>query len=120
MLRDVKVLIADDEPFIAYALAASVTDAHGEVLGPCASVAEAWELLKSGPAPNAAILDVNLSDGEVTPVAEHLLMRKVRVIFHTGVAVPASLYALRPDLVSCSKPTAPESLVRKLHDMMRG
>ncbi|HZL00273.1 MAG TPA: hypothetical protein VFC47_10250 [Caulobacteraceae bacterium] len=120
MLRDVKVLIADDEPFIAYALAASVEDARGEVLGPCASIAEAWEILKSGPAPHAAILDVNLSDGEVTPVAEHLLTRGIHVIFHTGVGVPASLRATYPALVCCPKPTAPERLVRRLRNMIAG
>ena len=47
MLHAVRVLIADDEPFIAYDLATAVEDAHGEVIGPCGSLREAFTLLES-------------------------------------------------------------------------
>ena len=39
----------------------------------------------------AAILDVNLSDRDVTPIAELLIGGGVPVIFYSGLALPAAL-----------------------------
>lgn len=114
MLNGARVLIAEDEPFIAFSLAACVEDAGGEVIGPCASVAEALSHIQSGALPTAAILDLNLMDGEVTPVAEQLLDGSVVVILHTGVDPPARLRKRAPALIYCAKPTAPERLVQTL------
>ena len=118
MLHDVRVLVADDEPFIAFAIAAGIEDAHGEVIGPCASLEEIFDLLSGQPLPNAAILDLHLVDGEVTPAAEHLLDREVHVILHSGLTLPSRLLDRLPTLVSCPKPTAPEMLVRRLREMV--
>lgn len=116
MLRDVRVLIADDEPFIAYDIAAAVEEAQGVVVGPYGSVREIFEALSASELPAAAILDVNLSDGEVTPAAEHLLAREVHVVFHTGLELPTVLRDRHPGLVVCKKPTQPEKLVDKLRE----
>ena len=118
MLQSVRVLIADDEPFIAYDLAAAVEDARGEVLGPCGNVRETFDLLRALPLPTAAILDFNLSDGEVTPVAEHLLERTVHVIIHSGVAIPRDFRVDHQGITFCVKPTAPEKLIRRVRQMI--
>jgi len=118
VLHDVRVLVADDEPFIAYAIAAGIEDAHGEVVGPCASVEEIFDLLAGQALPTAAILDLHLADGEVTPAAEHLLDRHVHVILHSGRPLPERLSGRLPTLVCCPKPTSPERLVRQLRAMI--
>lgn len=72
VLNGALVLLAQDEPFIALDLALAIEDAGGEVVGPAASVTEALALIEARPIV-AAILDVNLIDGDITPVAEVVL-----------------------------------------------
>lgn len=65
-----RVLIVEDEFFIALDIAAQVTDAGFEVTGQAPSVAKA---LAAEPACDVAILDVNLGGGETSePVARKL------------------------------------------------
>ena len=107
------VFIAEDEPFIAFDVAATIEDAGGVVVGPAATVQEALALLEIHPV-NAAILDVNLGDRDISPVAELLLARGVPIIFHTGLGVPDELSAKFPNLVVHLKPLVPEHLIRQL------
>lgn len=66
MLNQVSVLIVEDEPFVALDLAAAVEEGRGKVIGPAGSVHEALALMQQYPV-QAAVLDVNLSDRDVTP-----------------------------------------------------
>lgn len=107
------ILIVDDEPFIALDLALAVEDAGWSVVGPAGSVREALRLLDSSRI-TAAILDVNLSDGDISPVVDILAARGVPLIFQTGVGLPASLKARYPDLLVYAKPVMSDRLVEKL------
>lgn len=107
------IFVAEDEPFIAYDLAATIEDAGGVVVGPAATVKEALALLENHSVA-AAVLDVNLADEDISPVAELLLARGVPVIFHTGLGVPDELGARFPNLIVHSKPLDPEKLIRQL------
>ena len=111
--RDVAIFVAEDEPFIALDLATTIEDAGGRVVGPAATVKEALELLEIHPVA-AAILDVNLRDRDISPVAELLIARGVPVIFHTGLGLPDELSAKFPDLIVHLKPLIPEQLIRQL------
>jgi DNA-binding NtrC family response regulator len=104
------ILIVDDEPFIALDLAMAVEDAGCLVVGPAGSVREALSLLEASRV-TAAILDVNLSDGDVTPVVDVLVARGIPLIFQTGVGLPPSLTARYPDLLVYAKPVISERLV---------
>lgn len=104
------ILIVDDEPFIALDLAMAVEDAGCLVVGPAGSVREALSLLEASRV-TAAILDVNLSDGDVTPVVEVLVTRGIPLIFQTGVGLPPALKARYPDLLVYAKPVISERLV---------
>jgi DNA-binding response OmpR family regulator len=106
-------LIAEDEPFVALDLALAVKDAGGVPVGPAGSVRQALALLASNEI-TAAILDINLSDGDVTPVLQRLLDGGVPVIVHTGVAVPPQLRSRYPDLTVLAKPVKSEALVARL------
>ena len=107
------VLVAENEPFIALDLAYAIEDGGGEVVGPVASVREALALLETRSV-SGAILDVNLADRDISPLAEILLSRGVPIIIQTGVGLPAELAARYPDLVVRIKPCLASNLVREL------
>lgn len=113
MLNNALVLIAEDEPFIALDLALAIEDVGGTVVGPAATVEEALALI-DGRTVAAAILDVNLGDKDISPVAEILLTLNIPVIFQTGFEVPPGLAARFPDLIVHIKPCVAAKLVAQL------
>lgn len=113
MLHGACILVCEDEPFIALDLALCIEDAGGQVVGPAASIAEARALLATT-AVSGAILDVHLSDGEVTPIAVQLLEGGVPVVVQTGVGLPSDLKARYPALPVHTKPVFPQHLIAKL------
>lgn len=78
-----RVLIVEDEPLIAWMLEDIVSSLGLEVAGPFPTIEEASLYLKDS-TPQAALLDVNLADGEVFPVADRLKQLNVPLIFHTA------------------------------------
>lgn len=110
MLTDRRVLIAEDEPFIALDLARSVEAAHGEVVGPFATVKEGMVYLAQNDA-HAAILDVQLADRDVSPLAIELLNRGRAVVFHTSQAIPDEVVKRHGMLPMCRKPMPAEHVV---------
>ncbi len=117
MLTDALVLVAEDEAFIALDLALAVEDAGGQVIGPAASVKEALALI-DGRTVTAAILDVNLADRDISPVAEILLARGIPVILQTGIEAPPELMARYPDTVVHIKPCVAAKLVAELETLI--
>ena len=114
MLAGYRVLVVEDEPLVAEDLKALLAEAEGEPVGPASSVREAQHLIKDGPAVDAALLDVNLRDGLVTPVLEALSARGVPTVVYTGGAVPEDVRQRHPDLVALAKPVLPARLIGEL------
>lgn len=115
MLNDILVLVAEDEAVIALDVTIAIYDAGGRVAGPAASVKQAMQLIATMPV-GAAILDVNLSDGDISPVAEALLNAGIPIVLQTGVGLPAGLMAQFPTLTARIKPCLAASLVDDLAD----
>ena len=113
MLTGSLVLVAEDQIFIAMDLALAVEDAGGEVAGPVASVENALALIETRPI-TGAILDYNLTDGDITPVAMLLLDANIPIIIQSGVGIPPELAMRFPDLVVYIKPYDAADLVSKL------
>lgn len=113
LLNHALVLVAEDEPFIALDVALAIEDAGGKVAGPAASVKEALALIATSPIV-AAILDVNLADGDISPVAVALIDAGIPVILQTGIGLPPELAARFPDLVVHIKPCVAARLVDQL------
>jgi len=111
------ILIAEDEPFVALDLSLAVEDAGGTPVGPVGSVREALRLLATSEVA-AAILDINLSDGDVFPVLQVLIDRGVPVIVQTGVGVPPEFRSRYPDLMVLAKPVKSEVLLAKLESLL--
>jgi DNA-binding NtrC family response regulator len=114
MLSGLRVLIVEDEPVLSDDLSEIITAAEGVVVGPVATVKEARALIKCGVAFDVAILDVNLTDGVVTPVLEALHARGVPVLVYTGGMVPEDVRRRHPSLVSLAKPVRPARLTGEI------
>ena len=71
-----RLLIVEDELLIALELQSIVEQLGGTVVGPAGSVEGALQLL-SDTTPDAALLDANLREGRVTPVAQACRDRSV-------------------------------------------
>jgi CheY-like chemotaxis protein len=78
-----RLLIVEDELLIALELQSIVEQLGGTVVGPAGSVENALQLL-SGTTPDAALLDANLREGRVTPVAQACRDRSVPFALVTG------------------------------------
>ena len=117
MLNHVSVLVAEDQPFIAMDLALAVEDAGGKVVGPAASCEEALVFLASGIV-GAAVLDVNLVDGDCSALVEVLVGLDVPFIVHTAVDLPPALAARFSGLVVQIKPCPAATLVARLEILL--
>lgn len=108
-----RVLVVEDEIFVALDVAATVEDANGTVLGPVGTVRQAIDIINRNEI-DAAILDVNLADGDVEAVLDRLKSRNVFVVIHTGGGLPARLAARYPEVPVFQKPVPPSVLTRTL------
>ena len=84
-LADLRILVVEDEVFIAWEIEQRLQRLGCEVVGPVGHLERALELARTT-ALDGALLDVNIKGGVVYPVAEELLARKVPVVFSTGYA----------------------------------
>jgi CheY-like chemotaxis protein len=107
------VLLVEDEALIAMDLETTLQGRGCEVLGPVATVAEAVEAVAAERRLDGAVLDINLGDEQVFPVADALAERGVPFVFLTGYErkiLPAR-HRGRPIL---AKPYRTEELMRLL------
>ncbi len=103
MLNQLPILVVEDEAMIALGLAEAIREVDGVPVGPASTVAEALRLLDDHPV-HAAILDANLADRDVTPLALALIDRNVPFVLHTGTGCPVELFEKHPDLIVVPKP----------------
>jgi len=82
-LKDRCILIVEDEPIVALLVEDMLTELGCHQVVHAASVPEALELLHTH-RPDAAVLDVNLRNVQVYPVAEYLAAAHIPFIFATG------------------------------------
>jgi DNA-binding LytR/AlgR family response regulator len=118
-LKGSRFLVVEDEYLIATDLAASLEMLGIEVVGPAGSVNEALRLLeRDGHHLDGAVLDINLRNDRVYPVADVLRSRGVPFVFTTGydASVVPEAYA---DVPRCDKPVDEQRLVRCLHEAKR-
>lgn len=113
MAKSLSVLIVEDDAIVALGLAFAAEDVGATVVGPAASAVEALTLLGQGPV-DAAILDVNLADRDMTPVAIALIEAGVPFLVHTGTGLPADLAAAFPELPVVRKPVNPTNVLARL------
>lgn len=86
--RRPRVMICEDEPLLALDLTAAVEATGAVVVGPFASHREAMEALQKE-APEAAILDIELTDGASTGLARALRLADVPFVVVSGITISA-------------------------------
>ena len=117
-LRGRRLLVVEDEYLIAASLARELEGRGAAVVGPAGSVRDALALVEAeGDRLDGAVLDINLRDERVYPVADALAARGVPFVFLTGYQRDSidRRYANVPLL---QKPIEPESLERVLISLL--
>lgn len=110
-LAELRILIVEDEIFVAMAMEDALMSAGAEVIGPVMSVASGLEILDRDEQIDGAILDINLGNELVYPLAEALRDRGVPIIFHTALDDRKTIQASFPDAEICVKPVLNVQLV---------
>jgi CheY-like chemotaxis protein len=105
-----RILIVEDEGLIALTLALAAEEMGAVVIGPVASVSDALGLL-SDVEIDGAVIDAQLIDRDITPVALQLVERVVPFVVYTGTGLPPELAAIHPDLPVFMKPTRVDCVV---------
>jgi len=96
-LKGRRVLIVEDDYFLAYDMKDEFARAGAEVVGPIGRVSDALRLVARGEPLDAAVLDINLGGQMVYCVADALRARNVPFVFTTGYdaeAIPAEYAAV--------------------------
>jgi CheY-like chemotaxis protein len=85
-LQHRRILVVEDEYFLADDMAEALRALDAEILGPVADVQEALDLLATEAGISGAVLDINLHGEEIYPVARELRQRNIPFVFATGYA----------------------------------
>jgi CheY-like chemotaxis protein len=83
-LAGLRLLVVEDDFFIADDLARDLRASGAEVVGPVSNVDSALKLLGATAQLDGAVLDINLQGELAFAVADQLLERKVAFVFATG------------------------------------
>lgn len=105
-----RILIAEDEMIVAHDLCETVEEAGFQVEGPHSGISSAM-LAFQKEKPDAAILDVELTDGNVFSFARTLQAENIPVIFHSGSLSCQEITDVFPDAVVRLKPCPPTSML---------
>ncbi|GJE75274.1 response regulator [Methylorubrum suomiense] len=103
LLAGRSVLVVEDEYFIADDMRRIFEEGGATVIGPVGSVGDALKVIADTPKIDGAVLDINLREIMVFPVADALRQRGVPFVFATGYEQAAIPPHLR-DAVHCEKP----------------
>lgn len=108
-----RILVAEDEAIIGHDLCDTVSEAGYIVEGPFDDLSAAM-LAYQKTKPDIAILDVQLGDGIVYPLAEQMLAEDVAVIFHSGQIDSADVVKRFPTAQALNKPCPPAQVIASL------
>jgi CheY-like chemotaxis protein len=115
-LLSVRVLVAEDDPLVAFDVMGGLLRAGAHILGPAMSVERAIELARLEAA-HCAVLDVLLRDGLVFPAAQILREKGAGIVFHTGHIKPESLKQQWPEAAVLVKPVPMNVLIRSVTEV---
>jgi CheY-like chemotaxis protein len=79
-----RVLVVEDEYFIAEEIVGALQDLGAEILGPISEMGDAFQALSAAGRIDAAVLDVNVHGELIYPLADALTKRGVLFVFSTG------------------------------------
>ena len=109
-LAGTRILVAEDEIFIALDIRSMLLDAGAEVSGPATTIRSAKSIAQSETL-SAATLDVRLGRETTEAIAAILSERNIPFLFYTGQTLPADMQARWPDSAVIVKPADAKVLV---------
>ena len=112
LLRGYRVLVVEDEYFIAAEIAELLRREGAVVLGPAGTLGGAWLIVESAEGLDAALLDVNVQGEMIWPLLDSLQSR-VPVVLTSGYdqsAIPARYR----EISRCEKPADADTVARAL------
>ena len=110
------VLIVEDEVLVAWDEAQAVEDAGYDVIGPAHDLPSAMNLARDGK-PAVAVLDVNLGDLTVWPLAEYLKQTGVPFAFVTADLQHPELRTRYANFPRLSKPISEQDLIGTVNQL---
>lgn len=108
-----KILIVEDDPFIAMDIEGAFRKAGYQIVGPASDVRSALKLIDDD-IPSCASLDYNLGAETSIPVAEHLRKKGIRFVFVTGRSADLVDEFDVPGSQVLHKPVDPRTIVTAL------
>lgn len=117
-LADLRVLVVEDEFLIAMIVEDVLAGLGCQVVGPVGGLEPAKQLARDESL-DAAILDVNIHGGQVFPVAEILLARRVPFVLASGYGDWSLPQALQGQL-RLTKPFIPADVERAMRTVCKG
>ena len=116
-LQSKTVLLMEDNPVLGLEVAFALEDEGAAVEGPVARVEAGLQTLDQT-VPDAAVLDVELADGEVFPLAERLRERGVPFVFYTARGSEGHMRARAGDAPVISKSHGSATVIEALRERM--
>ena len=117
MGQQLRILVAEDEMIIGEDLCQTVAEAGYVVEGPFVDI-QSTMLAYQKHKPDLAILDVQLGDGIVYPLAEQMMAEDVPVIFHSGQLTPDDVAARFPEALAVQKPSPPAEMIANVQRVL--
>ena len=114
-----RVLVIEDEYFLADDIMRALTALGARVLGPYGDLDEATAVVDRDIAIDAAIMDINLRNEMVFPLARVLRSRKVPLVFTTGYD-KSSIAPEFQDVKLWGKPLDLKAMARELTTLLGG
>ena len=114
-----RVLVAEDDPLLAFDLIGLLLKAGAQIAGPALSLERALELAVAEPL-NCGVLDVTLRDGLVFPAARILRDKGAGIVFYTGHHDPEGLKQDWPQAHVLLKPAPLDLLMRAIIEACAG
>ncbi|SFH69904.1 response regulator [Bradyrhizobium sp. Gha] len=108
-----RILVVEDEYFLADDISRAFRSFGAEVAGPVGEMEDALRILHDGSIIDGAVLDVNLRNEMIFPVAQELRARHVPFVFTTGydkVSIAPEFH----DVVLWEKPVDVAAMARGL------
>lgn len=112
-LRNCRILVVEDEYYLAEELDVELQEAGAKVLGPVGTVEDALAIIAGEADIDAAILDASVRGQMIFPAADALVERGTPFVFATGY--DASIIPARfKHIERCEKPVDTTRLMRAI------
>ena len=113
VLRGRRILVVEDDYFLAEDMRTNLERAGAEVVGPIPRLKQALDLLARSERLDGAVLDINLAGEMVYPLADALRERGVPFVFATGYD-EKNIPPRYADVPWCPKPVASRIIAKAL------